>query len=85
MRQPHAAVVWDATYETDFVDAEGERVGGSDVAARGRVGREMFGEHRPASTAVQGSGLLLTGGKLEINVIALRADGAFHIPAAIEG
>ena len=36
------------------------------------VRRELFGEHRPSSTAVGTSGLLLAGAKLEINAIALR-------------
>lgn len=92
------------------VDANGELVGGDDVAEQARavfenirdilqqagcdlqdivqvnlflldvhdipriagVRREFFGEHRPASTAVGTSGLLLPGAKLEINAIALR-------------
>jgi enamine deaminase RidA (YjgF/YER057c/UK114 family) len=102
------------------VDADGELVGGDDVAAQARavfeiisgilaqagatllnvvavnlflldisdipriagVRRELFGEHRPASTAVQISGLLLPGAKLEINAIALHDDGTFQIPGA---
>lgn len=96
------------------VDADGDLVGGTDVAAQARavftniaeilalagaslvdvvavnlflldisdipriagVRRELFGEHRPASTAVQVSGLLLPGAKLEVNAVALRDAGA---------
>ena len=49
-----------------------------DIPRIASVRRELFGEHRPASTAVQVSGLLLEGAKLEINAVALRqgADGA---------
>jgi 2-iminobutanoate/2-iminopropanoate deaminase len=94
------------------VDANGELVGGDDVAEQARavfqnirdilqeagcdlqdivqvnlflldvhdipriasLRRELFGEHRPASTAVGTSGLLLAGAKLEINAIAMRPD-----------
>jgi len=50
----------------------------SDIPRIANVRRELFGEHRPASTAVQVAGLLLPGAKLEINAVALRraADGA---------
>jgi 2-iminobutanoate/2-iminopropanoate deaminase len=50
----------------------------SDIPRIADVRRELFGEHRPASTAVQVAGLLLPGAKLEINAVALRkaADGA---------
>lgn len=44
----------------------------NDVSRIAAVRREMFGEHRPASTAVEVSALLLPGAKLEINAIALR-------------
>jgi 2-iminobutanoate/2-iminopropanoate deaminase len=92
------------------MDANGELVGGDDVAEQARavfenirsilqqggcdlqdvvqvnlflldihdipriagVRRELFGDHRPASTAVGTSGLLLEGAKLEINATALR-------------
>jgi enamine deaminase RidA (YjgF/YER057c/UK114 family) len=48
----------------------------SDIPRIADVRRELFGEHRPASTAVQVAGLLLPGAKLEINAVALRkADG----------
>jgi 2-iminobutanoate/2-iminopropanoate deaminase len=43
-----------------------------DIPRIARVRREVFGEHRPASTAVQVSGLLLPGAKVEINAVALR-------------
>lgn len=105
------------------VDAEGELVGGTDVAAQARatfgniaeilaqagaslrdvvavnlflldiadvpriagVRRELFGEHRPASTAVQVSGLLLPGAKVEINAIAHRDDEGVHMPGVTDG
>jgi 2-iminobutanoate/2-iminopropanoate deaminase len=92
------------------MDANGELVGGDDVAEQARavfenirsilqeagsdlqdvvqvnlflldihdipriagVRRELFGDHRPSSTAVGTSGLLLEGAKLEINATALR-------------
>jgi 2-iminobutanoate/2-iminopropanoate deaminase len=44
----------------------------SDIPRIANVRRELFGEHRPASTAVQVAGLLLPGAKLEINAVALR-------------
>jgi len=44
----------------------------ADIPRIADVRRELFGEHRPASTAVQVSGLLLSGAKLEINAVALR-------------
>jgi reactive intermediate/imine deaminase len=49
-----------------------------DIPRIAGVRRELFGEHRPASTAVGTSGLLLPGAKLEVNAIALRRgrDGA---------
>ena len=49
-----------------------------DIPRIAKVRRELFGEHRPASTAVQVSGLLLSGARLEVNAVALRkgADGA---------
>jgi reactive intermediate/imine deaminase len=43
-----------------------------DVSRIASVRRELFGEHRPSSTAVGTSGLLLEGAKLEINAIARR-------------
>lgn len=43
-----------------------------DVSRIAAARREAFGEHRPASTAVQVSGLLLPGARLEINALALR-------------
>ena len=45
-----------------------------DIPKIAGVRREVFGEHRPASTAVQVSGLLLAGAKLEINAVALRKE-----------
>ena len=49
-----------------------------DIPRIANVRRELFGEHRPASTAVQVSGLLLAGARLEVNAVALRrgSDGA---------
>jgi 2-iminobutanoate/2-iminopropanoate deaminase len=49
-----------------------------DIPRIATVRRELFGEHRPASTAVQVSGLILPGARLEINAVALRkgVDGA---------
>ena len=49
-----------------------------DIPRIAGVRRELFGEHRPASTAVQVSGLLVAGARLEINAVALRTevDGA---------
>jgi 2-iminobutanoate/2-iminopropanoate deaminase len=49
-----------------------------DIPRIASVRRELFGEHRPASTAVQVSGLLLAGARLEISAVALRegTDGA---------
>jgi 2-iminobutanoate/2-iminopropanoate deaminase len=47
-----------------------------DIPRIAEVRREVFGEHRPASTAVQVSGLLLPGARLEVNAVALR-DGDF--------
>lgn len=46
-----------------FIDVE-------DTRRIAQVRREVFGEHRPASTAVQISGLLLEGAKLEVNATA---------------
>lgn len=43
-----------------------------DIPRIAGVRRELFGEHRPASTAVGTTGLLLPGAKLEVNAIALR-------------
>jgi enamine deaminase RidA (YjgF/YER057c/UK114 family) len=48
-----------------FMDVE-------DTSRIAAVRREIFGEHRPASTAVGTSGLLLEGAKLEVNAIAYR-------------
>jgi 2-iminobutanoate/2-iminopropanoate deaminase len=50
----------------------------ADIPRIATVRRELFGEHRPASTAVQVSALLLPGACLEINAVALRmgADAA---------
>jgi 2-iminobutanoate/2-iminopropanoate deaminase len=45
-----------------------------DIPRIAGVRRELFGEHRPASTAVGTTGLLLPGAKLEINAVALRPD-----------
>ena len=44
----------------------------NDIPRIAHVRRELFGEHRPASTAVGVSGLLVAGARLEINAIALR-------------
>jgi 2-iminobutanoate/2-iminopropanoate deaminase len=46
--------------------------------------RELFGRHPPASTAVEVSGLLVPGCKIEINAVALR-DGGFAVPGASDG
>jgi reactive intermediate/imine deaminase len=46
-----------------------------DIPRIAGVRRELFGEHRPASTAVQVAGLLLPGAKLEVNAVALRSGG----------
>ena len=43
-----------------------------DIPRIAPVRRELFGDHRPASTAVEISRLLLPGAKLEINAVALR-------------
>jgi len=44
----------------------------ADIPRIAPVRRELFGDHRPASTAVEISRLLLPGAKLEINAVALR-------------
>ena len=43
-----------------------------DIPKIAGVRRDLFGEHRPASTAVQVSGLLVASARLEVNAIALR-------------
>ena len=43
-----------------------------DIPRIAPVRRELFGEHRPASTAVEISRLLLPGAKLEVNAVAMR-------------
>lgn len=43
-----------------------------DVRRIAGVRRELFGDHKPASTAVEVSALMLPGGKIEINAIAQR-------------
>jgi 2-iminobutanoate/2-iminopropanoate deaminase len=50
----------------------------TDIARIAGVRRELFGEHRPASTAVGVASLLLPGARLEVNAVALRdaSDGA---------
>ncbi len=50
----------------------------TDISRIARVRRELFGEHRPASTAVGVAALLLPGARLEVNAVALRdaSDGA---------
>lgn len=45
-----------------------------DIPRIAGVRRELFGEHRPASTAVGTTGLLVPGAKLEVNAVALRPD-----------
>jgi 2-iminobutanoate/2-iminopropanoate deaminase len=47
-----------------------------DIPRIAGVRRELFGDHRPASTAVEVAGLLVPGAKLEVNAVALR--GAAH-------
>jgi 2-iminobutanoate/2-iminopropanoate deaminase len=50
----------------------------TDISRIAGVRRELFGEHRPASTAVGVASLLLPGARLEVNAVALRdaSDGA---------
>jgi 2-iminobutanoate/2-iminopropanoate deaminase len=43
-----------------------------DIPRIASVRREAFGEHRPASTAVEVSKLLLPGATIEVNAVALR-------------
>jgi 2-iminobutanoate/2-iminopropanoate deaminase len=43
-----------------------------DIPRIAPVRREFFGDHRPSSTAVEVSALLLPGARLEVNAIALR-------------
>ncbi|WCB96697.1 2-iminobutanoate/2-iminopropanoate deaminase [Baekduia alba] len=47
-----------------------------DIPRIANLRRELFGEHPPASTAVEVSGLVVPGCKIEINAVALR-DGAW--------
>lgn len=47
----------------------------ADIPRIANVRRELFGEHPPASTAVEVSGLLVPGCKLEINAVAMRNGG----------
>jgi reactive intermediate/imine deaminase len=44
-----------------------------DIPRIAGVRRELFGEHRPASTAVEVAGLLIPGARLEVNAVALRS------------
>jgi reactive intermediate/imine deaminase len=48
----------------------------ADIPRIAPVRREFFGDHRPSSTAVEVSALLLPGARLEINAIALRGPPA---------
>lgn len=56
-----------------------------DIPRIANLRRELFGEHPPASTAVEVSGLLVPGCKIEINAVALRDGGQFGAPEAVEG
>jgi len=57
-----------------------------DIPRIAGVRRELFGDQPPASTAVEVSGLLVPGCKLEVNAVALRDGGAwFAAPGALDG
>lgn len=57
----------------------------ADIPRIADLRRELFGDHPPASTAVEVSGLLVPGCKLEINAVALRSDDSSGVPAGSNG
>jgi 2-iminobutanoate/2-iminopropanoate deaminase len=69
----------DATLE-DVVQVNVFLLDIEDIPRIAGVRRELFGEHPPASTAVEVSGLLVPGCKLEINAVALRDGGWLAVP-----
>jgi 2-iminobutanoate/2-iminopropanoate deaminase len=57
----------------------------ADVLRIAAVRRELFGEQPPASTAVEVSGLLVPGCKIEINAVALRDGVSFALSETSDG